>query len=582
MCWSTAPHWAASPLPSPRATPSVAAATLPASVTIVEPLHRVGGMLAGGMVDDSNAGNTRAYDGIAAELYRRVARHYRASDPATACFKGEPGVVEGVMREWLTQENITLRLGEAIEHLQLKSGGLIASATLTSGLRVTAPQWIDASYEGDLLALAEVPVLFGRESSARWNESLAGQGLCSNAVRNDAVFTPTYETFTVPENATDAAGRLLAGVDGEYSTWDEAAGLLRSDTRVQSYNFRACLRKLSPAPGRAVPIVKPAGYNVGDYELFARHIAALRLHNPNQTISLGSEFVGGDAYTGGKFDTNDGHALGLNPMGNETYHWALATPAERVALRQRFVNYTLGLFWFLGSDPRVPESVRQGMKTYALCADEWAEPGEQHLPHIPYIREARRMNGGDFIFTQEDYRRRIGDDKLPIGKSGIIDDGGTDPARSVAAVNFSVGLGFWFIDCHATRRTSVGGLLQNEGCIQYGRKLMDKNSVFEIPFGVMLPPVGSVRNLLSVCAMSASHVGFQAFRVVSKSGLVEPFINENEHFTKTGSGQTQGKLKKKTVFPQEPTYMVLGQASARQIVFPFPIVRLHTQYALCV
>eukprot|EP01046_Picozoa_sp_COSAG06_P049208 COSAG06_NODE_7526_length_2471_cov_4.635329_2_plen_272_part_00 len=192
----------------------------------------MGGMLAGGMVDDSNAGNTRAYDGIAAELYRRVARHYRASDPATACFKGEPGVVEGVMREWLTQENITLRLGEAIEHLQLKSGGLIASATLTSGLRVTAPQWIDASYEGDLLALAEVPVLFGRESSARWNESLAGQGLCSNAVRNDAVFTPTYETFTVPENATDAAGRLLAGVDGEYSTWDEAAGLLRSDTRV--------------------------------------------------------------------------------------------------------------------------------------------------------------------------------------------------------------------------------------------------------------------------------------------------------------------------------------------------------------
>ena len=237
------------------------------SVMLVDPLHRVGGMLAGGMVDGSNSGNTRAYAGVAIEFFQRVAKHYAVSDPAAACFKGEPGVVEGVFREWLAEEKITLRTSEGVQALQL-AGGQVESATLTSGLCVSAKQFIDASYEGDLLPLAKVPVLFGREGTERWNESLAGQGLCSNAVRNDAVFTPTYETFTVPENAS-VGGRLLAGVDGEYPEWDQAAALLRSDRRIQSYNFRACLTKATSAAA-AVPIVKPDGYDPLDYELFAR------------------------------------------------------------------------------------------------------------------------------------------------------------------------------------------------------------------------------------------------------------------------------------------------------------------------
>jgi hypothetical protein len=85
--------------------------------------------------------------------------------------------------------------------------------------------------------------------------------------------------------------------------------------------------------------------------------------------------------------------------------------------------------------------------------------------------------------------------------------------RCAYRLNFSIALGFWFLDCHATRRTSIGGLLQNEGCVQYGRALMAKNAVWEIPFGVLVPPAGSVTNLLTVCTPSSSHVGFQAFRV---------------------------------------------------------------------
>jgi hypothetical protein len=494
-------------------------ATRAGVVMLIEPLHRVGGMFSGGMVDDSNSGNTRAYGGVAAEFFRRVASYYNVTDEAAGCFKGEPSVTERVFRRWLASEGVTLLTGETIMSLQISTRGpgqrVIEAATLTpSGNRFTAKQFIDATYEGDLLPLAGVPVLFGREGRGRWNESLAGQGLCSDAVRNDAVFTATYETFTVAENAS-VGGLLLAGVDGEYAAWDKAAGEQRSDRRVQSYNFRACLTKSTSAVA-AVPITRPTGYNSSDYELFARHIAALQALRPETPVTLAGDFVGCGGYTNGKCDTNDGHALDLAPRGNETHHWALATPAQRVALRWHFVNYTLGLFHFLGTDPRVPAEVRKAMLGYSLCAEEWAEPGEQHLPHIPYIREGRRMDG-DLVFTQEDYRQRIGNTVLPRARSGVI-------TKDAVALNFSVGLGFWFIDCHATRRTSIGGLLQNEGCIQYGRSLMAKDRVWEIPFGVMVPPKGSVDNLLSTSALSASHVGFQALRV-------------------------------------EPTYMVLGQAA---------------------
>lgn len=192
----------------------------------------------------------------------------------------------------------------------------------------------------------------------------------------------------VPE-AASVGGRLLPRVDGAYPSWNRTAAALVGDRRIQSYNFRACLTR-SKSPTAAVPITEPAGYNASDFALFARHIAALAAHRPSKAVSLG-DFFGCSRYTGGKCDTNDGSALGLNPMGNETYDWALASPAQRLRLRQSFVRWTLGLFWFLGTDPRVPAAVRAEMRGYSLCADEWDRPGEQHLPHIPHGTSNARL-----------------------------------------------------------------------------------------------------------------------------------------------------------------------------------------------
>jgi len=177
----------------------------------------------------------------------------------------------------------------------------------------------------------------------------------------------------------------------------------------------------------------------------------------------------------------------------------LATPARRLQLRQRFVDYTLGLWHFLAVDPRVPPALRAEMAGYSLCADEW--PELQHLPPTPYIREGRRLLSDD-VFTQEDYRRRSGA-HLPPGTPGVA---------ATSPLAFSVALGFWFIDCHPVRHTAVAGLLRNEGCLQHSGG-NGGSSPFEVPFGILVPRAGAVDNLLAVCAVGASHVGFQPLRV---------------------------------------------------------------------
>jgi hypothetical protein len=393
----------------------------------------------------------RRYGGLAAEFYRRVAREYNVTDPTAACFQGEPHVVERTFRRWLAEESITLTTGQTVARVVVDATGqrVVSVELAPSGRIVAVTQLVDASYEGDLLALAGVPTTVGRESATRWNESFGGQLLCSG-----------YEAFNgINVSAVGSSGDLLPSVDGSYPTpWAQPAASVRSDTRVQSYNFRACLTK-SKSPGAAAPITRPASYDPADYELHVRYIAALAA--AEKTPSL-SDFFGCNGYVNGKCDTNDGAALGINPMSNETYSWAEASVSERASLRARFVSYTLGLWWFLANDARVPPNVRSSMSEYSLCADEWADGGDGNLPPIPYIREGRRMVSDD-MFTQEDYRARANAtlpgafNDLPRGRSGVRHD---------SPLAYSVGLGFWFVDCHAVRRTSVGGILRNEGCVQ--------------------------------------------------------------------------------------------------------------------
>eukprot|EP00041_Stephanoeca_diplocostata_P017558 m.356099 g.356099 ORF g.356099 m.356099 type:complete len:780 (-) comp20745_c0_seq2:34-2373(-) len=453
---------------------------LSAQIWLIEPTSTIGGMLSAGMNDDSNRGQVRAYGGLAAEFFRRVAVQYNVSAAQNAsCFNGEPHVVEATFRAWLHDEGVRVLDNTWITHVNLTSTTrVIRAVTLSTGEVVHGAAYIDASYEGDLLAMSGVPMTVGREPREQYNESLAGMLLC----------TSTYEHFQVPVRATvnGSNSTLLPGVD----SWSNmSAG--QGDHRLQSFNFRACL---TSADG--VAIAKPVGYTRDTYVLVERYLAAMQAARKRVTLN---QLFNCHAYASHKCDTNDGPPVGINPMGQETFSWPTATPLQRRHLRDVFAKYTLGLWYFLGNDASVPASVRTAMRALRLCRDEWPDLG--HLPSIPYVREGRRMVS-DNVFTQEDYNVRSGAN-LPRGTSGI---------RS-SVNNVSVGLGFWFIDCHAVQHVSVNGIVHNEGCIQNGRDRMDAGDVFEIPLAILVPPAMSVSNLVSVCTPSASHVGFNALRV---------------------------------------------------------------------
>jgi hypothetical protein len=345
--------------------------------------------------------------------------------------------------------------------------------------------------------------MYGRESQLQFNESFAGQALCQDPIRNPQqlfLMQAPVDPFVAPGSH---GGAVLQGVDGVYESWDPESAAATADRRVQAFNFRACLTRAT-SPDKAVPIRKPEGYDPLRYALLARYMVALnRSHVPFKLVGGWGRtnecaFSCGP-YMDGKCCTNDGAAITIAPMGNETYEWALASPARRVQLRSEFVTYTLGLWHFLATDPGVAPAVAADMRALSLCADEWPDIG--NLPPTPYIREGRRLLAHD-VFTQEDYRARaaIPAAVVPPGTAGV---------NSSSPLNFAVGLGFWFIDSHPVRRLAVGGFLQNEGCLQSPRG----SAGWEIPFGIVVPPTGTVDNLLVACAPSSTHVGFQPLRV---------------------------------------------------------------------
>jgi hypothetical protein len=494
---------------------AVAAARLGRRTLLLEPSSHVGGMLAAGMVDDSNKGQPAAYGGLAAEYYRRVGHSY--GNGSSPYYKGEPHVMERTFRAWVNETaGVTLMTDCALIRVESNSSDIVALET-TKGF-FGGVVFVDATYEGDVMGLSGVPFAVGRESSSRWNESLAGAGLCSSDTRNPAHYQRFHEQVSAYSSANDSA--LLPGV----ALWQAGRDAGANDSKIQSFNFRACL---THNKANGVPIERPDNYSNATYFLLQRMIQSAGSSARSWTHS---QFFSCGGYTAGKCSTNDGsQGVSINPMGHETYDWPTANFSTRQKLLQVFRQYTLGLWYYLGHEESVPQSIRSDMQGLMLCKDEWPDNG--HLPHIPHVREGRRMQS-DNIFTQEDYTSKVGRTGQPPSLSGLTGD------RTLSKL--SVGRGYWFIDVHAVQRVAVAPnssvvsasgsaappplVLRNEGCVQIGRSRMDQGAIFPIPYGVMVPPPGSARNLLVAGAVSSSHIGYQAFRV-------------------------------------EPTFMVLGQAA---------------------
>jgi hypothetical protein len=465
---------------------AVQAARSGCTAVIVEPGRRLGGMTSGGLswTDiGSSSDRIRAVGGMAREVYQRIGAHYGmapgtefdppASDdplrtgvdfakPPSLSF--EPKVAEAVFNELVAESGVDVHIEQPLAAVQ-KDGARIQSLTAADGTRYRGRVFIDATYEGDLMAAARVSYTVGRESNRKYGETLNGiQGPSKNprAGKFEVVVDP-YKTPGDP-----ASGALSFLVQDE--PWGEVGD---ADQRVQSYNYRVCL---TDRPENRLPIEPPADYDPAHYELLARWSEA-RLAAGEQ-LSLRS-FLKFDPLQNGKYDFNNRWPISTDFIG-AAHEYPEADAARRAEIAKAHENYLRGFFHFLATSPRIPPAVRNQTSRFGLCRDEFTDNGG--WPHQLYVREARRMVS-DFVMTEHH-------------------------CRGARVAPQSIGLGAYGIDMHAVRRVVRDGKPVNEGSNGAGTP-----RPYRIGYGAIVPRREECENLLVPFALSASHVTFGSIRM---------------------------------------------------------------------
>lgn len=151
--------------------------------------------------------------------------------------------------------------GQALESVKME-GKRILSASMVTGETIKASMFIDATYEGDLMAAAKVSYRVGREPGSAFNESLVGQW-------QQVSWRGVYQFWGLPISpyvvADDAVSGVLPGISPDRSG---APG--DGDYRVQAYNFRMVLSNKEGC----IPFQKPQGYDRARYALLVRFLNA--------------------------------------------------------------------------------------------------------------------------------------------------------------------------------------------------------------------------------------------------------------------------------------------------------------------
>lgn len=435
---------------------AVAAAREKLTVALLEPGRHLGGMVSGGL-GWTDYGKKEVIGGYALEFFERVGKKYGRSIE----WHFEPHVAEAVFNDLVKEAGVRVWFGERLRELDgvVRSGTRVTEIVAESGARFRARVFIDATYEGDLMAQAHVSYTWGREGIQEYGESLAG-------VREQ---TP-YHQFRAPVSPLDSAGKLLPEINPR--TTDRVGA---PDKRVQAYNFRVCMTR---TPGNRAPFPKPASYDPRRFELLARYLPALE-------VTLGrplriDDVMKPDIVQNGKTDTNNNGAFSTDFIGG-SYDYPEADYAARAGIRQAHVDYVQGFLYFLSTDPRVPASLSGEMKEWGLCQDEFADAG--HWPYQLYVRESRRMRG-EFVMSQRDIQTEL-----------------TKPDP--------IGMGSYNSDSHNVQRrpTADGLAVENEGDMQVPVK------PYQIPYRVMLPKRTEATNLLVPVCFSATHVAYSTLRM---------------------------------------------------------------------
>ncbi|HRJ73204.1 MAG TPA: FAD-dependent oxidoreductase, partial [Terrimicrobiaceae bacterium] len=347
--------------------------------------------------------------------------------------------------------------------------GKIQKITMENGDEYSARYFIDATYEGDLMAAAGVDYIVGREPVERYGEAM-------NGVRTgDRVSMAGISPYVVdgkPESG------LLPRVEPK-PPGEPGAG----DHRTQAYNFRMCLTNV---PENRVPFEKPADYNPLEYEILLRML--VKKGRPIIPFKL-------TPMPNGKTDSNNALYISTDYIGG-SYQWPEATYAEREKILAAHRTYVQGFFWFLQNDPRVPQGVRELAAPWGLAKDEFADNG--NWPTQLYVREARRMVG-EHVMKQDNFSAKEKAD--PERKNPL-------PAVPKEPVADPVAVGSYALDSHTVSMfTDETGGLFLEGNYSGGPR------PYGISYRSLLPKAGQCTNLLVPICLSSSHVAYGSIRM---------------------------------------------------------------------
>jgi hypothetical protein len=453
------------------------------TAVLVGPDRHLGGLSSGGL-GWTDTGNKAVIGGLSRDFYHRVWKEYQKPETwkwqkpeeygnkgqGTAAIDGnqrtmwifEPRVAEKVFEDYVRESEVPVFRDEWLDRekgVRLENG-LIREITMLSGRRFAGRMFIDATYEGDLMAAAGVSYHVGREGREVYGEEWNGiqVGILHHRHHFGALEKPV-SAYKIPG---DPASGLLARISPE-PPGERHAG----DKRVQAYCFRMCL---TDHPANRIPFPKPENYDPAQYELLFRVFQA----------GWRETFEKFDPLPNHKTDTNNHGPFSTDNIGSNHDYPEAGYERRREIIREH-ESYQKGWLWFIANDPRVPAEVRTEMQRWGLPKDEFTDHG--NWSHQLYIREARRMTGA-FVMTEQELLK-----KKPTPDS--------------------VGMGSYTIDSHNVQRyVTPEGHVQNEGDIG-----VPTRGPYEIAYGALVPKRGECPNLLVPVCVSSSHIAFGSIRM---------------------------------------------------------------------
>ncbi len=450
------------------------------SVLVVSPDVHLGGLTSGGL-GWTDTGDKRVIGGLSREFYHRVFMHYNSKEAWTWQLKEaygnkgqgtramdgdsrtmwifEPSVAERIFEDFVKEYKIQVDRDEWLDRengVVIEDGKIISMTTL-SGKTYSGKMFLDATYEGDLMAAAGVSYHVGREASSVYDE--AWNGVQTDVLHHKHWFQSDISPYVIPD---DPSSGILPRVSHE-PPGEKHSG----DDKIQAYCFRTCLTNHE---ANRLPFPKPENYDPLQYELLARSLATGRK-------DFFEKFDGIPNY---KTDTNNHGPLSSDNIGMN-YDYPEASYKRRKEIIKEHEDYQKGLYWFVANDPRIPKDIQSEMQKWGLANDEFTDNG--NWPHQIYVREARRMIG-QYVMTENELLK-----KRPTPNS--------------------VGMGSYTMDSHNTQRyIKDDGFVQNEGDIGVNTK-----GPYAISYGSLVPKKEECTNLLVPVCVSSSHIAFGSIRM---------------------------------------------------------------------